>query len=525
MLYVAEKPEIEGKEFIATLKDATLIDGLPIAKINHTLIKKFAIKLEASTLFFESGLLIIDEYTGKNQKQRVASIMEFATDNDIDVGAIRFLPNQELAEFEQGLSSNEYDKDEPSQAESQKMFDSIIEKAYRMNAQDVHITLSSENNSAFVKYKVENHWSSEVDSLRDYAFGKAIAAAAYDGREGVGQSSGGFDESTTPQETSIEHTIYQSGISIEKISIRYSKSRTAKVGELLVALRLSPESNIKNLHSLNMPVEIESKLRQQLRRSKGAIITSGPTGSGKSTTLFAALLAYPSTKSIQTFEDPIEIRVPHHKHHIVQNSIDKILGYKNQLSAILRQAPDGIYITETRDKDTAEFVFHVAKSGHFVMTSTHANSAMGIIPRMKDYGISGFDLASDGAVELLLSQRLVRTLCKHCSLTPEQYKAKYVEEFALEQREFTEHIKSIKAPKRINHDGCANCNGGEKGRKLVIEMIDVGSKDREYILNDDLTGWSKYLIEQGMITISHQIIEAVESGEVDISRAAEHVST
>lgn len=547
------KVKNDEHSFIGPLEDLSEIEEANVSEKHETNVVYAAEHFSVMALLLEGGMLLVDDYSANNTRKKIMALIERLMSESVDISSVRILSNTELSlliEKKVKTQQGTHDNDEVSSSESMQMFDQIIFKAVQLNAQDIFIRLSESNNSAYVMFKVEGEFADITMSLRDYKFGKSICAAIYDGKEGAGQSGDNFDDSTTPQECQFFHVIYNEfGHPTDKLNIRFAKSKTSKPGEMLINMRIIPEGRIFRLADMGLEDTVLNAITSRIKRSRGAIVTSGPTGAGKSTTLFAGLLEYPRVKSIQTFEDPIEIPVPKEYTNVVQNSIDKVLGHKQQLKAILRQAPDGIYVTETRDEETADFVFYIAKSGHFVMTTVHANSAVGVIDRFLDLGVSRQDLASPGALSLVMAQRLIRTICNDCALTPDELKEQYPEIHKVKVKEFgalgvylddstyidgliedriSDHSKMDEADHQNirfkNPNGCEKCsNKGEVGRKLVIEYIEIDDLDRDFILRGDLDGWRSKLNEQGFVSIGNQLTTLAQSGVIDVTRAIEQM--
>jgi general secretion pathway protein E/type IV pilus assembly protein PilB len=232
-------------------------------------------------------------------------------------------------------------------------------------------------------------------------------------------------------------------------------------GENIVLRVLDREKSIITLEQMRLAEPVMAKLNLMLARPEGILLITGPTGSGKTTTLYS-LLAQMNVEgvNIMTLEDPVEYPVPLMRQTSVSDSVK--LDFANGIRSMMRQDPDIILVGEVRDKDTAEMAFRAAMTGHQVFTTLHTNSALGAFPRLFDIGVMPDIIA--GNVIGVIAQRLVRNLCSHCKV---EYKP------SLEEK----HILGLPPPSsdticRHTEGGCRHCNGrGFKGRVAVLEIL------------------------------------------------------
>lgn len=283
-------------------------------------------------------------------------------------------------------------------------------------------------------------------------------------------------------------------------------------GEAVTLRVLHPKTIALRLEDLGMHESLLKLVEGELKKPNGMILTTGPTGSGKTTTLytFVKKVVEPGIEII-TIEDPIE----YHLAGITQTQVDSEKGYdfSNGLKAILRQDPDVILVGEIRDFETAETAMHAALTGHLVFSTLHTNNAAGTIPRLIDMGVKPNIIAP--AVNVAMAQRLVRKLCSRCAkekkISPEE--KKYIE-------------KELKGfPKKINRPdlakirifeakGCEECGEtGYKGRVGVFEAFLVNDEIERLILSDPSeASLRKAVLEQGMLTMREDGILKVLSG-------------
>ncbi|MGR6860156.1 type II secretion system ATPase GspE [uncultured Aliivibrio sp.] len=240
-------------------------------------------------------------------------------------------------------------------------------------------------------------------------------------------------------------------------------------GERVVMRLLDKNATRLDLNSLGMEAKNHQNFQHIIKRPHGIILVTGPTGSGKSTTLYAGLGELDSTQSnILTVEDPIEFDIDGIGQTQVNPKVD--MTFARGLRAILRQDPDVVMIGEIRDLETAAIAVQASLTGHLVMSTLHTNTAVGAITRLRDMGIEPFLISS--SLLGVLAQRLVRTLCKECK-TPSQADDEQKKLFSLSPSDDLVLYKPV---------GCEHCNGkGYRGRTGIHELLVVTEKVQELI--------------------------------------------
>ncbi|MGZ8268033.1 MAG: GspE/PulE family protein, partial [Burkholderiales bacterium] len=232
---------------------------------------------------------------------------------------------------------------------------------------------------------------------------------------------------------------------------------------------LDREKSIVNLDRMNLPAETMAKLEMMLARPEGILVVTGPTGSGKTTTLYSLLAQVnDETVNIMTLEDPVEYPLTLMR----QTSVNEVarMDFANGIRSIMRQDPDIILVGEVRDKETAEMAFRAAMTGHQVFTTLHTNSALGAFPRLLDIGIQPDIMA--GNIIGVIAQRLVRMLCSQCK---ESYSPSREERMML--GELAEQNPTLYRPV-----GCRNCDSkGYKGRTPILELLVMDSDMDELV--------------------------------------------
>ncbi|MBI4085737.1 MAG: Flp pilus assembly complex ATPase component TadA [Candidatus Liptonbacteria bacterium] len=311
------------------------------------------------------------------------------------------------------------------------------------------------------------------------------------------------------------------GLTTKEVEVRVSII-PSEFGETIVMRLLDPDSIQADMSGLGLRKDDLELVERQLKKPNGLILNTGPTGSGKTTTLYAFLrkAANPEIKII-TIEDPIEYRIE----GIEQTQVDPEAGYTfaSGLRSILRQDPDVILVGEIRDQETADIALQAALTGHTVYSTLHTNDAAGAVPRLVDLGVKPTSIGP--AVNLIIAQRLVRKLCLSC-----RKKIEPATELQTKIKKFLEGL-----PARVNREpygkpalyesaGCEACGGfGYKGRIGIFEFFETGPEFEVGILKEISEVFLKKLAEkQGMVTMQEDGILKVLSGITSFEEVEEN---
>ena len=248
-------------------------------------------------------------------------------------------------------------------------------------------------------------------------------------------------------------------------------------GEKIVLRLLDHSSLVTDLSQLGFSAGDQKRFYSMLSRSHGMILVTGPTGSGKTTTLYAALAAArDETKNVITVEDPVEYEL----RGVTQTNVHSDIGltFAAALRSILRQDPDTILVGEIRDQETADVAVRAALTGHLLLATLHTNSAVAAITRLQDMGVPPYLIAS--ALEGVLAQRLARLSCRFCrEPVPEDHP---------EMEEWRHFFDLPPGAQLMQGVGCPQCDGrGTKGRVAIVEMLEIGPKLRRAITSQKST--------------------------------------
>ena len=338
-----------------------------------------------------------------------------------------------------------------------RLVDQIIAIGVKKGAADIHI--EPDEKFVRVRYRVDGVLRSDVLIPGDFR-------AAMTARVKL-MAEMNISETRVPQDGRI-HFMYGSN----EIDLRVSTLPTNH-GESIVMRILDTSSMSLTLDNLGFSVQDRSDFLEMVNRPYGMMLVTGPTGSGKTTTLYTALNQVDTeTRSVFTLEDPIEYTIP----MIRQTQIKPDVGmdYASGLRALLRQDPDVILIGEIRDLETAELAIRAALTGHLVLSTLHTNSAAGVVPRLIDMGVERYMLPA--ALNAAIGQRLVRKLCDECK-QPLADSQKVIDRYGIESIMPAEH-------ELYEACGCDACNGsGYQSRLAIYEMMQFDEAMHDPLIN------------------------------------------
>ncbi|HEY8805341.1 MAG TPA: GspE/PulE family protein, partial [Clostridium sp.] len=384
---------------------------------------------------------------------------------------------EDLSKAQGTNGSKEEDKaqlDDIKSAPAVRLVDSIINDAIKLKASDIHI--EPFENHIKIRFRIDGTLK-EISRYKKDIFGAFITRIKILAELNIA-------EKRVPQDGRILTIVDD-----KKVDLRVSTLPTIH-GEKIVIRVLDRENFLVGKEKLGMNEDDLEKVQRILKNPYGIILVTGPTGSGKSTTLYTLLSELnDNTKNIITVEDPVEYVVD----GINQVNVNAKAGltFASGLRSILRQDPDVVMIGEIRDNETAEIATRASITGHIVLSTIHTNDAPSAIVRLIDMGIQSYLVAS--AVAAIISQRLVKKICPMCS---ETYTATDLDKEIL-------GIHSTEELLLKKGKGCRRCsNSGYSGRIGVYEIIEVTRKHREYIMRNASVDEIRDLsIEKGMITL------------------------
>ena len=411
--------------------------------------------------------------------------IELGLETDINNALEKHIEEEEeedglLDEFAGDEEFVEHLKDLASGAPVIRLVNQIIHRALDMGASDIHIEPFEDG--LHLRYRVDGVIQ-EVPDPPSPALSAAIASRI------KLLASMNIAERRLPQDGRI-----MTRVKGHELDLRVSTVPTVH-GESIVMRVLDRQSIRLSLESMGFSADTLERYMELLKKPHGVLLLTGPTGSGKTTTLYASLATLDAEAvKIITVEDPVEYQLPGVNQIQVQSQID--LTFASSLRAILRQDPDIIMIGEMRDGETAQIAVQSALTGHLVLSTLHTNTAAGAIIRLEDMGIERYLITS--SVNGVLAQRLIRKLCPDCK-KPVKVSAQTALKVGLKP-----FLPKGRAKKEIfKAVGCEKCRQtGYKGRTSIHELFEMDEEMHKAVLRgDDGTALHKVARKRGMITL------------------------
>jgi MSHA biogenesis protein MshE len=397
-------------------------------------------------------------------------------ENVVDLGALALTPGLE-------------------EAPVVKLLQSVFEAATQVRASDIHI--EPQERALVIRFRIDGVLHVQTEADMKIATALVLRLKLMSGLD--------ISEKRLPQDGRFNVKVRNAAI-----DVRISTMPT-QYGESVVMRLLNQASGILRLEHLGMPPSLLERLRAAIHRSSGMVLVTGPTGSGKTTTLYAALAEINTTeKKIITVEDPVEYRLPGINQVQVNDKID--LTFERVLRSALRQDPDVILVGEMRDQVTAEIGLRAAMTGHMVLSTLHTNDAASTPIRLLDMGVPRYMVAM--SLHLVIAQRLVRVICEHC-VRPHALSAQEHEWLRLEIGDEVDRHEYREGA------GCSHCNGtGYLGRTGIYEMLEMTAPVVEAANREDPAEFVRAARAQmGDHTLRRDAIRAIIEGRTTVAEA------
>ena len=370
-----------------------------------------------------------------------------------------------------------------------RLVGALLMDAVKRGASDIHF----EPEQAFlrIRYRIDGVLQQIRSLHKSYWGGVAVRLKVVSGLD--------IAETRAPQDGRLNMNLCG-----RPIDFRVSTHPTIH-GENIVLRVLDREKSIIPMERMGLRSETLEELRLMMTRPEGILIVTGPTGSGKTTTLYSLLSSQNTAAvNIMTLEDPVEYPVTMMR----QTSVAEVnkVDFANGIRSIMRQDPDIILVGEIRDEDTATMAFRAAMTGHQVFSTLHTNSALGVFPRLSDIGILPDIMA--GNIIGVVAQRLVRVLCPHCkeAYEPDEFERKIL------------RLKPNDKPQIYRAKGCQLCNvNGYRGRMAIIELLRIDS-DMDALISRraHLDELQKMAFDKGFTTLAQDGVRRILEGYTSI---------
>lgn len=462
-------------------------------KILHIIPESFAHKHQAITFSIDKQKLHVAMAHPDEESKAVAFlakktglpvVVHYATEADIDRTLSLYITDL----FDSLKKTAELEGTETSGSTVIEMVNMLLNYAFRSKASDIHIEPNQEG--ALVRLRIDGIMH-DILQIPGGTYSHIVTRLKI-------MAGLRIDEHLLPQDGSMLHDINS-----DEIDVRVSIVPTTS-GENVVLRLLSEKTRKFSLTELGLSQQNLKKIQEAYRKSQGMIIASGPTGSGKTTTMYALLkLLNMSDVSIMTIEDPVEYQIERVRQ--IQVHVRSGLTFANGLRSILRQDPDIILVGEIRDQETADIAINAALTGHTVLSTLHASDAATALPRIVDMKVEPYLVAS--SMNIIIAQRLVRTICNNCRTS-----------YTITDQE-RETLKKLLGIEEVDISaykgkGCPICfNTGYLGRTGVFEVLEVNKTIQEAITQkEDAATIRNIAIKHGMIPMLQDGIEKVKQG-------------
>ena len=506
-------------EFIANLKDYKINKDvialipfhlcqkytlIPLARLHKTLVVVFA---DPSDMHIRDNLTLITKHKVQPAVAPMSDIkaaVERHYDNKSEWNSLFYEVDKTSDSDEDNLDadSNIVDLETALTAKSRKeemavvqLVNLIFSEGIRLNASDIHLEVYEK---AFrIRYRVDGAL------FEKHNLPKNVSAAIISRIKVI--SNMDISEKRRPQDARLKVRVNG-----RELNIRLNTTPTVS-GEKLVMRILNDSALQTDMSKLGMDKEQLEMFKDALNQPQGLILMTGPTGSGKTTTIYSGLESLNTPeRNISTVEDPVEFRI--HGINQVQVNPKADLDFASALRAFLRQDPDVILVGEIRDAVTAETAYKAAATGHLVLSTLHTNDTAGTVTRLLSMGVPAYSAADN--TSLIVSQRLVRKICKNCAEPARGVSDSLLAKIGV----LKEDVPSFKGKIYEKGVGCPDCNDiGYSGRAAVYEMMRITPSVKEAVFKNSGAADLKALaVHDGMISLRQSALNKLKEGVTSI---------
>ena len=468
---------------------------VPLTKIDKTLVVVFS---DPSNVHIIDNLSLLTGCKIQSVVARKSDIKEALSkcySNQKELDSLFYDMDIENFGFEDEKAIN-LDKEEVNSAPVISFVNLIFSDAIRLKSSDIHV--ENYEKSFRIRYRVDGTLYEKHTLPKDMA--PAVVS-----RIKV-MSDMDISEKRRPQDARLK-------IRLDNKELNMRVNSTPTVNGEKIVLRILDDSSLKvDMSLLGFEQFQLDMFEEALKQPQGLILMTGPTGSGKTTTIYSGLMQLNTAdRNISTAEDPVEFRI--HGINQVQMNPKVGLNFSEALRSFLRQDPDVILVGEIRDIETAEIAFKASSTGHLVLSTLHTNDTASTVTRLLSMGVPAYSVADNTSI--IISQRLLRLLCPKCKKPVTERDILNLVDIGISKEEIPSFdIKTI----YNKGDGCSFCNNlGYKGRVAVYEMMKITPKIKDGIFNNlspiDL---KKIAMEDGMCTLRHSALVKLKEGVVNV---------
>ena len=426
---------------------------LPLVKIDNTLVVVFS---DPSDMNLRDNLSLVTGHKIQPVVSTRTAIKDafnkfFDSQNIMD--NLVFDMSLDLAGFEDELAINLDKEVEKNQRDPVVSFVNLMfSDAIRLKSSDIHVETYEKNFR--IRYRIDGALYEKHSLSKDMASVVVSRIKVMSGMD--------ISEKRRPQDARLK--ILLAG---QELNMRVNSTPTVN-GEKVVLRILDSSALEVDMRKLGMTDFQLSLFQKHLEAPQGLILMTGPTGSGKTTTIYSGLTALNTPETnICTAEDPVEFRI--HGINQVQMNPKAGLNFASALRAFLRQDPDVVLVGEIRDFETAEVAFKASSTGHLVLSTVHTNDTASTVTRLLSMGVPSYDVADN--TSLIIAQRLMRRLCSYCRVPASDVYIRSLTEIGANEESLKDFYGKVY---QRNPDGCNNCNNlGFKGRVAVYEMMEI----------------------------------------------------
>ncbi len=402
-----------------------------------------------------------------------------------------------IANAEEPLPTQKQVEETENVSVQQQRLRILVKEAITADASDIHIEVRPD----IAKIRFRKHGELYLHAEWLPSLGREIASVA-------------FNKETDHSVTHFNPLVPQNAsmplfIDGKDVRLRLASLPAHGGFDMVMRILATDDQKVPKLEELGYTAKQIDLIKKAVSLPHGAVIMSGPTGAGKTTTLASAMSMVTKERKVYTIEDPVE-KIVEMATQVPVNTEHEDRDFASMGRASLRMDPDVIVLGEMRDEATAAVMVRASITGHLVFSTLHTNTASAIVTRLVDMGISPTLLSDPNLLACLICQRLVPKLCTHCAMSIKDSPA-HAPHIARWQKVYGDEVKKIRVRGK-----CEKCrNSGISGRTVVAEIIWVDEESRRFIQKCDILGWEKYLKGHGWTTYRDQAIDLVRQGICD----------